>query len=150
MSLQRNRSFSLIVNGQEYCVEIGDLTASPAEVCVNGNPYQVSIESIESQPVTVQPVATATSVVTPNTAPPPKPAAPVMAGGNDVRAPMPGDILNIAVKPGDKVVIGQQLCMLEAMKMKSAIRSARDAVIASVEVAEGQAVSHGDVLITFE
>jgi propionyl-CoA carboxylase alpha chain len=63
---------------------------------------------------------------------------------------MPGDILNIAVKPGDKVVIGQQLCMLEAMKMKSAIRSARDAVIASVEVAEGQAVSHGDVLITFE
>jgi biotin carboxyl carrier protein len=62
---------------------------------------------------------------------------------------MPGNILGIAVKPGDEVGFRQQLCSLEAMKMKNAIRSPRDGVIASVEVSEGQAVAHGDVLFTF-
>ena len=63
---------------------------------------------------------------------------------------MPGNILDIAVKPGDKVAARQQLCSLEAMKMKNAIRSPGEGVIASVEVAEGQSVAHGDVLFTFE
>jgi biotin carboxyl carrier protein len=63
---------------------------------------------------------------------------------------MPGNILDIAVKPGDRVAVRQQLCSLEAMKMKNAIRSPGEGVIASVEVAEGQAVAHGDVLFTFE
>jgi biotin carboxyl carrier protein len=62
---------------------------------------------------------------------------------------MPGNVLNIEVKAGDRVSFRQQLCSLEAMKMKNAIRSPRDGVIASVEVSEGQAVSHGDVLFTF-
>ena len=43
----------------------------------------------------------------------------------------------------------QTLCSLEAMKMKNAVRSPRDGVIGSVEVYEGQTVSHGDVLFTF-
>jgi biotin carboxyl carrier protein len=69
---------------------------------------------------------------------------------NAVRAPMPGNILDIAVKPGNKVSFRQPLCSLEAMKMKNVIRSPRDGVIARVEVSDGQAVSHGDVLFTFE
>ncbi len=63
---------------------------------------------------------------------------------------MPGNILDIRVKPGDKVRFRQPLCSLEAMKMKNLIRSPRDGLIASVEVSEGQSVSHGDVLFTFE
>jgi biotin carboxyl carrier protein len=62
---------------------------------------------------------------------------------------MPGNVLDITVKPGDRVRFRQQLCSLEAMKMKNAIRSPRDGVIAIVNVTEGQAVSHGDVLFTF-
>ena len=63
---------------------------------------------------------------------------------------MPGNILDIAVQAGDKVRFGQPLCALEAMKMKSAIRSPRDGVIAEVQVAEGQSVGYGDILFTFE
>jgi len=63
---------------------------------------------------------------------------------------MPGSVLDIAVKPGDRVRFRQQLCSLEAMKMKNAIRSPRDGVIASVEVTPGQTVAHGDALFTFE
>ncbi len=67
-----------------------------------------------------------------------------------VRAPMPGHIVDIVVKPGDEVSVGQTLCSLEAMKMKNAIRSPRDGLIAGVEVTTGQAVAHGDILVTFK
>jgi biotin carboxyl carrier protein len=63
---------------------------------------------------------------------------------------MPGNILDIFVKVGDSVSGGQELCSLEAMKMKNAIRASRDAVIATVEVTEGQSVTHGAVLFTLE
>ena len=78
-------------------------------------------------------------------------AAPAAAAGSgDVVSPMPGVVLDICVKPGDSVTRGQQVCALEAMKMKSAIRAARDGVVASVEVSEGQRVTHGAVLVRFE
>ncbi|HCU57729.1 MAG TPA: acetyl-CoA carboxylase biotin carboxyl carrier protein subunit, partial [Anaerolineaceae bacterium] len=67
----------------------------------------------------------------------------------DVSAPLPGVIVAILVKPGDKVSRGQELCTLEAMKMKNAIRSSREGTIASVDVAVGDQVSHGQVLMTF-
>jgi len=151
MSLHPTRRFSLVVNGQDYCIELSDLSVSPVEVSVNGNLYQVTIEPTESQPVLAQPVVTAAPTpVVPAVMPAVGPPIAVAGSDRQVRSPMPGDIIGISVKPGDSVVVGQQLCSLEAMKMKSAIRSARDGVIASVEVTEGQAVSHGDVLINFE
>ena len=65
-------------------------------------------------------------------------------------APMPGNILDIAVKPGDRVIHKQLLCNLEAMKMKNALRSPREGTIATVHVYEGQTVVYGDLLFTFE
>jgi biotin carboxyl carrier protein len=53
------------------------------------------------------------------------------------------------VKPGDAISVGQQLCSLEAMKMKSAIRSPREGIIASVEVTDKQRVAFGETLFIF-
>ncbi len=66
-----------------------------------------------------------------------------------VRAPIPGTIISVAVREGNDVTIGQELCVLEAMKMKNAIRSPRKGVIASVQVSPGQTVQHRDVLVEF-
>jgi pyruvate carboxylase subunit B len=62
---------------------------------------------------------------------------------------MPGTVLEILIKAGDKVTPGQQLCSLEAMKMKSAIRSPREGIIASVEVTDKQRVAFGETLFIF-
>jgi biotin carboxyl carrier protein len=62
---------------------------------------------------------------------------------------MPGTVLEILVKPGDAISVGQQLCSLEAMKMKSAIRSPREGIIASVEVTDKQRVAFGETLFIF-
>jgi propionyl-CoA carboxylase alpha chain len=66
-----------------------------------------------------------------------------------VYAPLPGVIDSIAVQPGDQVEAGQELCVLEAMKMKNVIRSARSGEVARLHVSVGQHVKHNDALIEF-
>jgi biotin carboxyl carrier protein len=146
------RRVKVTVNGKPYLVEVGDLSASPVSVSVNGNPYLVDIEAAEVEVTTSEEPAVALETVARPTSAPEKAPVPTSPAGprvEAVRAPMPGNVLGISVKPGDSVSFRQVLCSLEAMKMKNAIRSPRDGIIASVEVSEGQAVAHGDALFTF-
>lgn len=70
--------------------------------------------------------------------------------GHQVKAPLPGTILSVQVKPGDTVKAADTVVMLEAMKMENAIHAGRDGKVASVNVAQGEAVLEGAVLITLE
>lgn len=65
-------------------------------------------------------------------------------------SPMPGNVVSIAVKPGDKVIIGQELCVVEAMKMQNVLRSERDGIVKQVPVQVGQNVAVEEILIQFE
>jgi len=62
---------------------------------------------------------------------------------------MPGTIASIAVQPGDQVELGQDLCILDAMKMNNRVRAPCAGTIAQVHVSAGQQVQHGDLLVTF-
>ena len=141
------------VNGKPFDVEVSDFSSGTADVKVNGTQYAIEIE--ETGGTLPQPVAKPAAPSTP-AAPRPTPvssAQPVAiasAGAVDViSAPMPGVILDIKVKPGDKVTAGDTVCALEAMKMKNMLRSPRDGTVASVEVSEGQRVPFGAVIIRF-
>ena len=153
MSPDSRRRVKVTVNGKRYLIEVGDLTVSPISVTVNGRPYLVDIETTDVEPTSADKPAVASETVARQPSAPEKVSGPSSLAGpgvSVVTAPMPGNILDIVVKPGDAVRYRQQLCSLEAMKMKNSIRSPRDGVVASVEVIEGQAVAHGDVLFTFE
>ncbi len=139
------KRLKLTVNDKVYRVEVGNLDASPVAVKVNGQSYLVTIAPDDAE-ISAADIQTASS----RTAATKATAAPGASTVGTVKAPMPGNILDIQVKPGDRVSVKQTLCSLEAMKMKNAIRSPRDGVIATVAVAEGQTVAHGDVLFTFE
>jgi len=65
-------------------------------------------------------------------------------------APIPGIILSIAVKATDHVTPGQEMLIIEAMKMKNIIRSKRDGIVTKIHIAPGQFVQHRDLLIEFE
>ena len=67
-----------------------------------------------------------------------------------VLSPMPGSIVSVAVKPGQTVVDGQELCIVEAMKMQNILKSERDGVIKSVNVIGGDTVTVDQLLIEFE
>ncbi|WP_017416991.1 biotin/lipoyl-containing protein [Clostridium tunisiense] len=69
------------------------------------------------------------------------------AEGEILDAPMPGNIINVAVKVGDTVKKGQLIIVLEAMKMENEIVSPKDGIITSVAVSKGQSVNAGDALV---
>jgi pyruvate carboxylase len=75
------------------------------------------------------------------------------ADANDptqVGAPMPGMVVNVAVKPGDEVAQGQKLLTMEAMKMETTLYAERDGRIAELYVAPGTQVDTGDLVIRWE
>ncbi len=69
---------------------------------------------------------------------------------DELKAPMPGLVLNTTVTVGQEVAAGDALMVLEAMKMENVLKSPTDGVIKSIDVEQGVAVEKNQVLITFE
>ena len=69
---------------------------------------------------------------------------------NDLKAPMPGLILEVNVKEGDTVNEGDYLLVLEAMKMENTLVAPRDGVVKSVSVQKGETVEKNQLLIEME
>ena len=67
-----------------------------------------------------------------------------------IGAMFPGLVVMVAVKPGDQVVVGQKLAMLEAMKMESTVSAEMDGEVEEVHVVAGTQVETGDLLITLK
>ena len=91
--------------------------------------------------------------MTPTTAAPSAPkAAQTAAGGPglQVKSPLPGTILSVNVKEGDRVAPRQNLFVLEAMKMENNIDAERGGVVKSIHVQKGATVMEGDLLIVIE
>jgi biotin carboxyl carrier protein len=146
-----SKKLSVKVNGNDYEVEVSDLSKNPVAVTVNGKDYEVEIGETKAIAAPAAPVAKPAPAPVARKAPAPVAVAPAAGAGEDVIiAPMPGKIVDISVKPGDKVTVSQPVCALEAMKMKNIIRSAREGVVASVEVTVGQKVPYGAVLVRLE
>lgn len=150
-----SKKVTVIVEGREYIVEVGDLSESPIRATVNQRTYNVQVPSAPTAKPAAPAAAAAPKPVP--AAPAPTPAAPAIltpasspGSMKAITAPMPGDILQVEVEKGTNVRAGDVICVLEAMKMKNMIRSPQAGVIASVEVLPGQAVDYGAVLVTFE
>lgn len=73
-----------------------------------------------------------------------------LAGESQISAGMPGKIVRVNVKPGDKVSAGQTLLVMEAMKMENDMKASHDVTIKEVRVKEGQSVESGALLVVFE
>ena len=69
---------------------------------------------------------------------------------SDIKAPMPGRVLDIMLNIGDCVVKGESVLVLEAMKMENVIKSPTDGVVKRIAVEKNQAVEKNEVLIEFE
>jgi len=115
-----------------------------------------------SQPVEVvsdaaAPVPSLAPVVRPvpstATAPAPVPSAPVskpVVSGGKVTAPLPGKVISIAVNAGDSVRKGDELCVIEAMKMANHIKAQQDCTVQDVLVSAGDSVPFGAPLLVIE
>jgi biotin carboxyl carrier protein len=68
---------------------------------------------------------------------------------NNIKAPMPGLIIDLKIKVGDTVNAGDALLILEAMKMENVLKSPSTATVKSVKVKKGDSVEKGQILIEF-
>jgi len=130
-----NRFYKVLINSHLYEVEIVDLLARPVLAVVDGRPIEVWPETKE--------------VSSEAPAPAGKTGESVDNQVREILAPMPGTIVSVAVEPGSQVTYGQELCVLEAMKMKNVIRAPRAGTIGKVAVTQGQSVKHHDLLVEF-
>ena len=124
---------------------------------VNGNSYEVEVEEVKGG--VVQPAAAPTPAPAPvAAAPAPAPAAApapakevqVSEGQEIVESPMPGTILRIEVKEGQTVKAGDNLLILEAMKMENEILAPRDGRVSAITVNVGDSVDTGAKLVVIE
>jgi len=124
---------------------------------VNGNSYEVEVEEVKGG--VVQPAAAPTPAPAPvAAAPAPAPAAApapakevqVSEGQETVESPMPGTILRIEVKEGQTVKAGDNLLILEAMKMENEILAPRDGRVSAITVNVGDSVDTGAKLVVIE
>jgi urea carboxylase len=82
--------------------------------------------------------------------PPPAPAALVPEGQDAVYSPVAGNVWQLKVAPGQRVGIGDELLVLEAMKMEISLRAESAGTISAVACMQGRPVNAGDVLLTIE
>ncbi len=135
-------TYRVRIGEKEYTVEIADPHARPVQAIVDGEAIEVWVESQAAVEVGSQRKAAATA---PQAAPQ---AAPPAAGAGVITAPLPGVVISIAVREGDTVEPGMEVCVLEAMKMNNPIRSTMSGTVKAVHVAVGQQVQYGAPLVT--
>lgn len=130
-----------------YTVEIKDFSSTPLEVSVDGETVYVEIESQRSSDL---PSSNSPQLRQPRQAQTPEPVAAPGASENVIISPMPGRVVAIKVTPGDSVSAGQEVCVVEAMKMEQSIRVHRDATIKAVRVKPMDQVGADQPLIELE
>ena len=131
-----------------YNVEIGELTQSPVEVTVEGETFLVEVESLPNQPP-ARPRRGRTQsarIVAPPSARGPSGAS----SDNIIASPLSGRVISILVRPGDQVSAGQEVCVVEAMKMEQSIRAHRDGVVKEIAVQPMDTVRTNDPVIELE
>jgi biotin carboxyl carrier protein len=140
--------YKVKIDDEVFEVEITELHTRPIVAKVDGVEVEVWPEAVASLPAPApgRPEAPAKTAA--------RPAIPVQKAPDDLarvlRAPIPGVLVSVSVQPGAMLSPGQEVCTLEAMKMKNVIRSSRSGRVAAVKVHVGQHVKHHDVLIEYE
>ena len=143
------KEYKYKINGNLYAVSVGDIEGNEVTVEVNGTPYTVELEKAAAPKI--KPVVRPSAPAAPAPAAPVKPVArPAAGGGNGIKSPLPGVILEIKVKEGDAVKRGQTLLVLEAMKMENDIKADHDGTVKSILVSKGESILEGTDLIVVE
>ena len=137
------------VGNNWFNVEVGELTESPVRVTVEGEVFTVEVEGLQGQ-TPARPRRGRTQTPGIMVPPPASRVNPTSGDGNFIRSPMPGRVISIMVRPGDRVSAGQEVCVVEAMKMEQSIRSPQNGVVKEIRVQPMDSVRTNDPLMELE
>ena len=138
------KSYKFRINGNEYNVDINSVEGNIADVTVNGASYQVEMENAPA-PVQKPAQAPAAAVASTGSATTTTPAP--AGAGKPVTSPLPGVIIEVSVKEGQTVKAGQKVAVLEAMKMENEIQAPADGTVTAILVNKGDSVLEGAEIV---
>ena len=142
------RTYKFKINGNEYNVDINSVEGNIANVTVNGATYEVEMDTPVSAPVAAAAVRDSSAAPQNDTqAPAPAPAAKPAGAGKAVTSPLPGVIIEVSVKEGQAVKAGQKVAVIEAMKMENEIQASADGTVTAVLVNKGDSVLEGAEIV---
>ncbi len=133
-AVRKSDACTVTVDGKAYAVEF-----KGGQAVVNGKAYAFSVADGIAAPA---PAATAAAAVAPDPDADPAPAG----GGTEIAAPVPGIILRITAQPGQALKAGDEILVMEAMKMEMPIKAPADCTVASIAVTQAQKINTGDIL----
>ncbi|MCB2221538.1 MAG: biotin/lipoyl-binding protein [Bacteroidetes bacterium] len=136
------KKFKFTIRGNEYEVEVHKFEDNIAKVEVNGTCYEVEVSQ--------QMVQSKTPVLVRQEVPAPRRSESKIKksiGAFQIKAPLPGNIMQLFVNTGDEVKKGDKLLIYEAMKMENTILAEKDGTVSAIKVQPGDSVLEGDVLI---
>jgi biotin carboxyl carrier protein len=138
------KRFKFTIRGHDYDVEVMSLEGQVARVEVNGTKYKVEIHTEKRTSKTPKLVR--------KEVPRPKDSHVIKkdASLQQVKAPLPGVIMQLKVNVGDEVKRGDTLLIYEAMKMENSLASEREGTVKSIKVNAGDSILQGDVLLEIE
>ena len=141
------RKYKFTIKGHDYEVDILNYENDTVELEVNGTHYAVEVRrEVKEKPKTprlVRPAVPKPSAEETGIAKKPSPAV-------VIKTPLPGTILKILVKVGDEVKKGDNLLIMEAMKMENNIMAEKAGKVAQIKVKEGDNVLQNDILIVLD
>lgn len=137
------KKYKFTIKGNDYEVRIKDIEDQVANIEVNGTEYNVQlhqeVKTSKTPTLVRKPVAKKPGEGTIARKP--------IGGAASVKAPLPGNIFKILVSEGDEVKKGDNMLIMEAMKMENNVLAEKEGVVKSIKIKEGDAVLQGDVLI---
>lgn len=141
------KHYRITLEGRTFDVEVlDDPRQRQVRVRVDGQVFTVEAQVVESGRVESDIAQTAR----PESVVPAAPSSPASKGAEavgGVKAPLPGVIKSIAVRPGQQVTAGDELLVIEAMKMDNVIRASSEGKVGTIYVTEGRQVAHGEPLL---
>ncbi len=139
------------VRGKDFEVDVEDLASRPVIAIIDGERFEVwpefEKESAWEEAKGILP-ASSKPILPPDKSAPPRNSS--SGSFANIKAPIPGVILSIKVQEGDMVQAGDELCVLEAMKMKNILHAENPARIKKILVSVGDSVSHNQLLMEVE
>ncbi len=144
-------NYKIKINGTEYEVNIHKFEGTMAHLTVNEVDFEVEIEGLVTKPTRMEHKPVVKTIQQTDVPLLRKPQVSSVSGsGYELRSPLPGVIFEVNVKEGDTVKAGQQVLILEAMKMENSIQAERAGVIEKINCKKGDSVLEGNVLLTIK
>ena len=138
------------VGGKWYLVEVGDISQSPVRTFVDGELIEVLLEGVSEDDVAAESSASEIENDLGESLSLDDHSSNTSGAVKIFQSPMPGIVMSLAVKEGDQVITGDEICVLEAMKMQQILRSDWSGIVKSVRVSPGDQILGGAVILELE